>query len=46
MQGVSVVVPTYNEADNLPFLVPRIAAALASIPRGGEGQRERERERD
>ena len=26
---VSVIVPTLNEADNLPLLVPRIAAALA-----------------
>ena len=25
---VSIVVPTYREADNLPLLVPRITAAL------------------
>ena len=29
---VSVVVPTYREADNLPLLVPRITAALESWP--------------
>jgi dolichol-phosphate mannosyltransferase len=27
---VSIVVPTYHEAENLPLLVPRITAALAS----------------
>ena len=29
---VSVVVPTYREADNLPLLVPRITAALEPWP--------------
>jgi dolichol-phosphate mannosyltransferase len=29
---VSVIVPTYQESANLPLLVPRIAAALASRP--------------
>jgi len=29
---VSVVVPTYREADNLPLLVPQITAALDSWP--------------
>ncbi len=29
---ISVVIPTYREADNLPVLVPRIAAALADLP--------------
>jgi len=29
---ISVVVPTYNEAQNLPILIPRIAAALAKVP--------------
>ena len=29
---VSVVVPTYREADNLPLLVPQITAALRSWP--------------
>ena len=29
---VSVVVPTYREADNLPLLVPQITAALESWP--------------
>ena len=29
---VSVVVPTYREADNLPLLVPQITAALQSWP--------------
>ena len=29
---VSVVVPTYREADNLPLLVPRITEALGSWP--------------
>jgi dolichol-phosphate mannosyltransferase len=28
---VSVVLPTYREAENLPIIVPRIAAALAGI---------------
>lgn len=29
---VSVIVPTYQESANLPLLVPRITAALASRP--------------
>ncbi|MBS0617449.1 MAG: glycosyltransferase [Spirochaetes bacterium] len=29
---ISVVVPTYNEAQNLPILIPRIASALAKMP--------------
>jgi len=29
---ISVVVPTYREADNLPLLVPRITAALEPWP--------------
>jgi dolichol-phosphate mannosyltransferase len=29
---VSIVVPTYREADNLPLLVPRITAALEPLP--------------
>jgi glycosyltransferase involved in cell wall biosynthesis len=29
---VSIVVPTYHEAENLPLLVPRITAALAPWP--------------
>jgi dolichol-phosphate mannosyltransferase len=33
---VSVVVPTYCEADNLPLLVPRIAAALDAARLRGE----------
>jgi dolichol-phosphate mannosyltransferase len=33
---VSVIVPTYCEADNLPLLVPRIAAALAQAQLDGE----------
>jgi dolichol-phosphate mannosyltransferase len=33
---VSVVVPTYCEADNLPLLVPRVAQALASAGVAGE----------
>jgi dolichol-phosphate mannosyltransferase len=34
--SVSVIVPTYREADNLPLLVPRIAAALHALRRPGE----------
>jgi glycosyltransferase involved in cell wall biosynthesis len=30
MPQVSIVIPTLNEAENLPLLVPRIAAALAA----------------
>src|SRR5947209_15090856 len=33
---VSVIVPTYREAENLPLLVPRIAAALAGAGLWGE----------
>jgi len=33
---VSVVVPTFREAENLPLLVPRIAAALAEAGLTGE----------
>src|SRR5262245_15264550 len=29
---VSIIVPTYREADNLPLLVPRITAALEPWP--------------
>lgn len=29
---ISVVIPTFNEAENLPVLVPRISAALRKIP--------------
>lgn len=34
--SISVIVPTYREAENLPVLVPRIAAALASAGLHGE----------
>src|SRR3954451_9452229 len=30
MPQVSIIIPTLNEADNLPILIPRIAAALAN----------------
>jgi dolichol-phosphate mannosyltransferase len=33
---VSVIVPTYREAENLPILVPRVAAALADAGVDGE----------
>ena len=33
---VSVIVPTYREADNLPLLVPRVAAALEKAGLRGE----------
>lgn len=33
---VSVIVPTYREADNLPLLVPRLAAALKQAGLRGE----------
>ena len=29
---VSIIIPTLNEAENLPLLVPRIAAAMAGRP--------------
>ena len=29
---VSVIIPTYREADNLPLLVPRITTALRTWP--------------
>src|ERR1700753_2015303 len=29
---VSVIIPTLNEADNLPLLVPQIGSALSEIP--------------
>lgn len=29
---VSVVTPTFNEAENLPLLIPRLHAALADVP--------------
>jgi dolichol-phosphate mannosyltransferase len=29
---ISVIIPTYNEAENIPILIPRIAQALKKIP--------------
>src|SRR5262245_58091446 len=36
MIAVSVIVPTYREADNLPVLVPRVVAALRQAHLDGE----------
>lgn len=34
--GVSVVIPTYREVENLPVLIPRVAAAVARVGLAGE----------